>query len=75
MTVENFDQVLERLVSRKPFQFFTIELHDGRSFEVDHPAAMAFRFGVAAFVARGGRPFSFDRNSIRKIDGVPVSND
>ncbi len=37
MTAENFEGFLEAFVSRKPFKVFTVELHNGSRFEVDHP--------------------------------------
>lgn len=67
MTAENFDQLLESLMSRTPFQIFTVELHGGRRFEVDHPRAVVFRDGVAVFIAPGGIPVWFDHESVNQI--------
>ena len=47
MTAENFDQLLESMLSRTPFRVFTIELHGGKRFEIDHPRATVYRDGVA----------------------------
>jgi hypothetical protein len=39
MTADNFDRLLQGLMGRTPFQVFTVELHGGHRFEVDHPRA------------------------------------
>lgn len=73
MTAENFDQVLQALRDRKPFQVFTVELHGGDRFEVDHPMAMVIRDGVAVFLTPGGRPIWFDHESVNQFIGAPAS--
>ena len=70
MTTENFDLVLNSLRLRQPFQVFTVELHGGQRFEVDHPGAMVVRDGVCVFLAPGGMPVWFDHDSFLKIDGA-----
>ena len=70
MTAENFDRVLNRLAERKPFQVFTVELHGGQRFEVDHPRALVVRDGVAVFLAPGGAPIWFDHDSVNQIIGA-----
>lgn len=67
MTAENFDQVFLELQRRTPFRVFTVELHGGRRFEVDHPFAMVVRDGVGVFVAPGGIPVWFDHDSVNQI--------
>jgi hypothetical protein len=57
MTADNFDQMLTGLRSLKPYRVFTIELHGGQRFEVDHPGAFVVRDGVAVFLAPGGAPY------------------
>ncbi len=69
MTAANFDRVLMELSQRTPFQVFTVELHGGRQFEVDHPRAMVVRDGVAVFLAPGGVPIWFDHDSVNQIVG------
>lgn len=71
MTAENFEQVLEGLLQRQPFRVFTVELHDGKQFEVDHPRATVIRDGVAVFIAPGGVPVWFDHESVNQIIGAP----
>ncbi len=73
MTAENFNEVLESLAQRTPFQVFTVELHGGQRFEVDHPRAMVVRDGVAVFLAPGGVPFWFDHESVNQIIGSTAS--
>ncbi len=73
MTAENFEQVLNALADRKPFQVFTVELHGGQRFEVDHPRAMVVRDGVAVFIAPGGVPIWFDHDSVNQIVAAPAS--
>ena len=70
MTAENFDNLLRALQERKPFQVFTVELHGGQRFEVDHPTALVVRDGVAVFLAPGGIPFWFDHDSVNQIIGA-----
>jgi hypothetical protein len=74
MTAENFDRVLRGLADRKPFQVFTVELHGGQRFEVDHPHAMVVRDGVAVFIAPGGVPIWFDHDSVNQIIAAPASS-
>lgn len=73
MTAENFDRLLDELVSRKPYQMFTVELNGGRRFEVDHPRALVVRDGVAVFLAPGGIPVWFDHDSVNQIIGAPAN--
>ncbi len=70
MTAENFASVLEGLRRLQPFRMFTVELHGGRRFEVDHPAALVVRDGVAVFLAPGGVPIWFDHESVNQIIGA-----
>jgi hypothetical protein len=67
MTSEHFDQVLNNLLERRPFRVFTVELHGGERFEIDHQHATVVRDGVAVFIARGGSFVWFDHNSVSKI--------
>jgi hypothetical protein len=69
MTEENFNNALQALRDRRPFQVFTVELVSGDRFEVDFPGALAFRDGVAVFFRPGGAPVLFDHESISQIIG------
>jgi len=73
MTADNFEQVLEGLRQLQPFRVFTVEMHGGRRFEVDHPGALVVRDGVAIFLARGGIPIWFDHESVTQIVGAAAS--
>ena len=73
MTAENFNQLLEALLSRTPFKIFTVELHGGRRFEIDHPRATVFRDGIAVFIAPGGIPIWFDHDSVNQIIEAPAN--
>jgi hypothetical protein len=75
MTAENFDNVLQGLRQRKPFRVFTVELHGGDRFEIDHPEAIVIRDGVAVFLAPGGVPIWFDHESVNQIIGAPAGTD
>ncbi len=75
MTAENFDKVLEALLSLTPFHRFTVELHCGRRFEVDHPRAMVLRDGVAVYLAPGGTPIWFDHEGVDRVIGGPATTD
>ena len=70
MTAENFTSVLESLRSRQPFTVFTVELHGGRRFEVDHPQALIARDGVAVFLAPGGVPVLFDHDCVSQFSAA-----
>jgi hypothetical protein len=72
MTASNFDRVLEALLDRKPFQVFTVELHGGGRFEVDHPRAMVMRHGVAVFLSPGGTPIYFDHDGVNQVIAAPA---
>jgi hypothetical protein len=69
MTAENFNNVLNSLRLMKPYRVFTVELHGGQRFEVDHPGALVVRDGVAVFLAPGGVPIWFDHDSVNQIIG------
>lgn len=73
MTSENFDSILQAFYDRRPFQVFTVELHGGQRFEVDHPRALVFRDGVAVFVAPGGIPVLFDHESVNQFISAPAN--
>jgi hypothetical protein len=73
MTAENFGSVLEGLRQRQPFHVFTVELHGGRRFEVDHPGALVVRDGVAVFLAPGGVPIFFDHESVNQLIVAPAN--
>jgi hypothetical protein len=75
MTAENFVSVLEGLRTRQPFRVFTVELHGGRRFEVDLPAALVVRDGVAVFLAPGGVPVWFDHESVLRLVGAEANID
>ena len=73
MTADNFVSMLEGLRQIQPFRVFTVELHGGRRFEVDHPGALVVRDGVAVFLAPGGVPIWFDHESVNQIIGAPAN--
>lgn len=70
MTADNFMAVLDRLRQLQPFRVFTVELHGGERFEVDHPGALVARDGVAVFLAPGGVPHWFVHDSVLRIVGA-----
>jgi hypothetical protein len=72
VTAENFDHLLEAMLSQDPFRIFTIELHGGRRFEIDHPRATVYRNGTAIFIASGGVPIWFGHESVSRIIGAPA---
>ena len=73
MTVENFGGLLRAFVSRRPFKVFTVELHNGNRFEVDHPNAVLWRDGYAIFAAPGYVPIYFDREGVVQMMDAPAS--
>ena len=70
MTADNFDHILNTLRLLQPFRVFTVELHGGRQFEVDHAGALVVRDGVAVFLAPGGVPIWFDHDSVLRVVGA-----
>ncbi len=74
MTAENLEGFLEAFVSRKPFKVFTVELHDGNRFEVDHPRAILWRDGYAIFAAPGHIPIYFDHEGVVQIIDAPAND-
>ena len=73
MTAENFENVLAGFMQLQPFRVFTVELHGGRRFEVDHARALIVRDGVAVYLAPGGVPIWFDHESVNQIIGAPAN--
>ena len=69
MTTDNFDHTLQAFRDRSPFRPFTVVLHSGRQFEVDHPDALVQRDGVAVFVGPGGIPVVFDHEGVEHFTG------
>jgi carbamate kinase len=69
MTADNFEQTLQAFRDRSPFRPFTVVLHSGRQFEVDHPGALVQRDGVAIFVGPGGVPVVFDHEGVEHFAG------
>jgi hypothetical protein len=43
VTADNFMAILTKFRDQKPFRVFTVELHGGERFEVDHPGALIAR--------------------------------
>lgn len=67
MTAENFELIIEKFRSRTPFKVFTIKLHGGKRFEIDHRRATVCRDGIAVFIAPGAVPVWFDHDSVSQI--------
>ncbi|MBI2804784.1 MAG: hypothetical protein HYX68_07355 [Planctomycetes bacterium] len=74
MSVDNFQSHLESFLSRKPFRVFTVELHNGNRFEIDHPRAVVWRDGFAVFVAPGHVPIYFDNEGVVQFIDAPASD-
>ena len=72
MTVEHFEALLEKLMSRRPFQPFTIELNGGKRFEIDGPHAVTWRDGMAIFIAPGTIPIWFDHETVSQFIESPA---
>ena len=69
MEADNFERVLNAFKTRTPFRPFTVALVNGDRFEVDYPAALLVRDGVAVYVAAGGVPVIFDHESVSQVTG------
>jgi len=72
MSPETLDRTLDGLMQRKPFRPFSVELLNGRRFEVDRPHSVAYRNGVAACMAKGKIFVNFDHADIKQIDDSPA---
>ncbi len=74
MTVENFQGLLQAFLSRRPFRVFTVELHNGNRFEIDHPLAVAYRDGHAIFAGPGYVQIYFDNEAVVQFIDAPASD-
>jgi hypothetical protein len=71
MTEERFDAIISVLLSRIPFEVFTIELKNGKQFEIDHSRALRVRDGFIAFSSPGSVLIIFDHESVSHIIDAP----
>jgi hypothetical protein len=69
MDRETFDATLRTLKNFKPFRPFTIAMVNGDRLEVDYPDALAYREGVALFVAPGRVSVWFDHEGVSQMIG------
>lgn len=69
MLAETFDETLKALRGRTPYRPFTVVLVNGDRYEVDYPAALALRDGVAVYVAADGVPVIFDHEGVSQVIG------
>ena len=67
MTDKNFRQILEALLSKSPFQVFTIELRSGERYAVTQPRALAYRDGLVVLLADHQVSVYFDHESVSSI--------
>jgi hypothetical protein len=74
MSLESFEEVLDALVAVRPFQFFTIELKNGKRLEIDNYKAFSYRNGTAHFFSPGGMPIWFDHDSVSHIFPAPANS-
>ena len=71
MEPESFERSLRAFTRRSPFVAFSVELTSGGSFPVDHPEALVWRGGLAAYVAPDGTPTLFDHAGVTRLAGTP----
>ena len=69
MGANDFDQTLRAFARRTPFRSFIVELVGGTRVEIDHPEALVFRGGVAAYISQDGTPTLFDREGVIQLIG------
>ena len=72
MTAEHFQSAIVKLMERRPFQPFTLELNTGQRFEIDNPLVAAFSEGAGVLLAPGGVPIFFDHESVNQIINSPA---
>lgn len=73
MNREQFEDTIDQLLNRRPYQIFTIELQNGRLHEIDQPNALSYRNGVAVFIAPAHVPIIFDNDNVVQIIAAPAS--
>jgi hypothetical protein len=71
MISETFERSLRAFARRTPFTPFVVELVSGDRITVDHPEALVFRGGLAAYIAPDGTPSLFDHESVSRLEGAP----
>jgi hypothetical protein len=69
MDRDTFDGALRILKHRMPFRPFVVAMVNGDRLDVDYPDALAYRDGVALFVASGGVPVLFDHEGVSEVIG------
>jgi len=74
MVAETFERSLRAFARRAPFSPFVVELVSGGRIAVDHPEALVFRGGLAAYIARDGTPTLFDHKSVSRLEGSTGSS-
>lgn len=75
MTIEHFEETITALMSRQPFQLFTVELNTGEQIEIDHARALIVRDGAAVFLGPGGVPHLFDHESVNQVIVAPTNTE
>src|SRR5262245_1695934 len=74
MTAENFDHVLTRALTRRPFRPLTVELVGAHRHEVDHPRAGNLLHVLVVFMAPGSWPVYYDAGSVVRIVDTPAGS-
>ena len=69
MNRETFNATIVTFIERKPFKPFTIEMVNGKRFQIDHLRALAFGDGAAFYMAPGNIPVIFDHEGVNYIRG------
>ena len=69
MDRETFDCALRTLKHCIPFRPYTLAMMNGDRLEIDYPDALAFRDGVAFYVATGGVSVRFDHEVVSAVIG------
>jgi hypothetical protein len=67
MTNQHFDRTLHAFLTRIPFRPFTIAMDNGDRVVVDDAKALAFRDGLAVFIAENGTPTIFDHENVSAL--------
>ena len=70
MQPQTFERGLRAFSQRVPFQPFAVELVSGALVTVDHPEALVFRGGLAAYIAPDGTPSLFDHEGVSQLSGA-----
>lgn len=71
MRPENFFETLKELQQKRPFRPFTVELVNGRTFQIEHPESLAYGGrGTAVYIGTNSEVYWFDHDSVADLNAT-----